>query len=240
MLGDRLKKLRETLQLTQAEMAGKLELQPSAISQMENNRTNPSLETFLKFSDSYGVNLHWLITGQGSMFGAEGEGKNSTEHKLTKIRDFLNEELLTLVKTKEELEIQDCYEFRVSGEIAAGLPAESVDTSMDLINVRRGMIHGKVADYICLRVNGHSMEPVVSHNDIVIIRSSQNWDQLTGQICALRIDGAITLKRLTLDERRKLIVLVSINEEYQPILIDPQEHQDVTLIGTLCYLYRKM
>ncbi len=41
--------------------------------------------------------------------------------------------------------------------------------------------------------------------------------ELAGKICAVRIDGGITLKRLILDDVQKMIVLLSINENYQPI-----------------------
>jgi len=54
----------------------------------------------------------------------------------------------------------------------------------------------------------------------------------------VRIDGGITLKRLILDDVQKMIVLLSINENYQPILIDPDSHTDVTLIGSLYFLFR--
>lgn len=240
MLGERLRALRKNLKLSQVELGEKIRVKASAISQMETGRINPSVETMLNLSKLYGVNLHWLITGKGSMYDVVGDAEGSTERKLQKIRSFLSEELTSLVRAREEDADRTAYEMRVVGEIPAGLPAESVDTSMDILTVRRSMIHGVVDDFIALRVNGHSMEPMVMHNDVVIIRKSQDWLKLTGHVCALRIDGAITLKRLTFDKRSKMIVLVSVNEEYQPILIDPAVHQDITLIGGLHFLYRKM
>ncbi len=240
MIGERLKQLRKSLKLSQIQLGEKLKIKASAISQMENGRIKPSMETMQNLSTLSGVNLHWLITGKGSMYEVAGDAEGSTERRMQKIRQFISDELLTLVRAKEENIEQNIYELRVVGEIPAGMPAESVDTSMDILTVRRSMIHGVVDDYIALRVNGHSMEPMVLHNDVVIIRKSQDWKKLTGHVCALRIDGAITLKRLTMDQRSKMIVLISVNEEYQPILVDPKVHQDVTLIGVLHFLYRKL
>jgi repressor LexA len=240
MIGDRLRSLRKKLKLTQVELAETLRIKASAISQMESNKIKPSLDTLKTLATVYGVNLHWFITGRGSMFDIIGDTRDSTERKLEKIRSFISDELSNLVRSKEEMAASDVYELRVKGEIAAGMPAESVDTSLDVISVRRSMINGVIDDYVALRVNGHSMEPMIMNNDVVVIRRSQDWDRLTGHICALRIDGAITLKRLSLDARSKLIVLLSVNEEYQPMLINPLEHQDITLIGMLHYLYRKL
>ncbi len=240
MIGDRLRSLRKKLKLTQVELAETLRIKASAISQMESNKIKPSLDTLKTLATVYGVNLHWFITGRGSMFDIIGDTRDSTERKLEKIRSFISDELSNLVRSKEEMAASDVYELCVKGEIAAGMPAESVDTSLDVISVRRSMINGVIDDYVALRVNGHSMEPMIMNNDVVVIRRSQDWDRLTGHICALRIDGAITLKRLSLDARSKLIVLLSVNEEYQPMLINPLEHQDITLIGMLHYLYRKL
>jgi len=84
------------------------------------------------------------------------------------------------------------------------------------------------------------MEPDIHHNDVVIIRKGNDWDRLKGAICAVRIDGSITLKKLSMDDRRKLILLLPINENYAPIVIDPRDHEDVSLIGSMHYLYRKI
>ncbi|MBP7205308.1 MAG: S24 family peptidase, partial [Candidatus Cloacimonetes bacterium] len=145
-----------------------------------------------------------------------------------------------LTRYREQQRWAETLDIPVSGEIAAGPPVENFDTYMEFLTIRRGMIHGVVDSYVCLRVNGNSMEPTVCNNDLVLIRQSQDWYGLTGHICALRIDGGITLKRLLLDQKEKMIILVSLNEEYQPQLINPDEHQDITLIGSLFYLMRKV
>ncbi|HNT52531.1 MAG TPA: XRE family transcriptional regulator [Candidatus Syntrophosphaera sp.] len=240
MIGERIKELRHDLKLSQLELGDKIGVNPSAISQMESNKINPALDTMIQLSHHYGVNLHWLITGVGSMYEVTGDMEGSTERRLGKIRDYLHKELDTLIRTKQEAALYGSIELPVAGEIPAGPPAESVDSSLEILAVNRGMIEGEPAEYVCLRVNGHSMEPLVMHNDLVLIRQTQKWDKLNGSICALRIDGAITLKRLSLDPRSKLIVLLSINDEYQPILVNPQEHRDIVLIGSLRFLYRKL
>ncbi|OQC09655.1 MAG: LexA repressor [Candidatus Cloacimonetes bacterium ADurb.Bin088] len=238
MLGYRLKALRKHLKLSQAEIGGVLNVNASAISQMESNRIRPSLDTLGALAREYGVNLHWLITGDGNMFTADGE--ENTERRLQKIRTFINQELLSLVRTKSESEAMKAYEMHVGGEIAAGPPVESAGPTMDVVTVNRAMLGGKIEDFYVLRVNGRSMEPQIYHNDLVIIRKSHDWNRHKGSICAVRIDGEITLKRLTMDDKSKMIVLLSVNEEYSPILVNPREHQDISLIGNLKMILRKL
>ncbi len=240
MIGKRIKALRLTLKVTQTDLAKKLNVKPSAISQIESGKINPSTEKMKLLTRLCDVNLHWLITGKGPMWVDPRDSRKKTREKLQEVRAFIHSELDILTRTREQQNWAESLDIPVSGEIAAGPPVENFDTYMEFLTIRRGMIRGVVDDYVCLRVNGNSIEPQVCNNDLVLIRQSQDWNGLDGQICALRIDGGITLKRLVLDEREKMIILVSLNDEYQPILIKPDEHQDITLIGSLFYLMRKV
>jgi len=142
MIGARLLQLRGNLKLTQTDLAKRLKMNPSAISQMESGKIKPSLETLVLLDKYYGVNLHWLVTGKGTMYSVSGEPQSASERKLEKIRSFINEELMTLVRSRKDMAASDAVELRVAGEIAAGRPAESVDTSLDVITIRRAQING--------------------------------------------------------------------------------------------------
>lgn len=237
MIGERLKALRIALNLKQIELARDLNMNPSAVSQMESGRTKPSLETMVEIAQKYNADLHWLITGQGQMF-THTEGKSRQKSSWDKLQKMMNASLEEIVQAKQDMMDSEAVNFGVCGEIAAGEPLESFGDKVDVVSVGRRMIHGVEADYIALRVNGRSMEPDIRHNDVVLIRQDQNWRNLEGKICAVRIDGAITLKKLMLDDAKRMIVLVPLNEEYQPIIVNPDSHRDVTLIGSLFYLFR--
>jgi len=233
--------VRKALNLSQGELAEKLGINASAISQMETDRIKPSLDTLLVLAKNYKVNLHWLITGKGSMF----EEALSTEPyqkkaRLDELKKLLTSELDKLTKVKEDIYYTDVVDIPVRGEIAAGLPVESLDDELDIVTVRKSMLHGEKEEFVCLRVNGHSMEPEIRHNDLILIKQSNHWEAATGKICAVRIDGSVTLKQLVLDPDRKVIILVALNNEYKPIIVRPDEHADIQLIGYLFFLFRKM
>jgi len=65
---DRLKKTRECLNLSQQEIADKLEVLVTTISKYERGIINPSSNFLIKMYNLFNVNLNWLITGQGNMF----------------------------------------------------------------------------------------------------------------------------------------------------------------------------
>lgn len=57
MLGEKIKNLRTVLMLTQEELANRCELTKSYISQLENDKTSPSLETLSHILEVLGSNL---------------------------------------------------------------------------------------------------------------------------------------------------------------------------------------
>ncbi|MGI6197874.1 MAG: helix-turn-helix domain-containing protein [Candidatus Cloacimonadaceae bacterium] len=241
MTGERLKAVRKKLGLNQQDFGSALKINASAISQMENNRIKPSLDTLLLLSKHFRVDLHWLITGKGDMFmDTEEKRTNDANRSLNKLKAFINDELLNIVKVKESNINAEAFDLPVMGEIAAGPAVETNDAVLDVVSIRRSMLKGNITEYVCLRVNGHSMEPDIHNNDVVIIRKSNDWERLQGRICAVRIDGSITLKKLSMDDKRKLIILLPINESFAPIVIDPDDHEDLGMIGYLHYLYRKL
>ena len=237
MIGQRLKSIRSALHLKQIELAKALNLNPSAISQIESNRTKPSLETLVEIAHLFKVDLHWLITGEGQMFSSSLPQKANNKG-WDVLQKMMNDSLEEIVQARQDMLDLESVDFIVTGEIAAGEPLENYGDTVDVVTVRRRMIHGIVDDYIALRVNGRSMEPDIRNNDVVLIRQNQEWRLLDGKICAVRIDGAITLKKLMLDDARKMIVLIPLNEDFQPILVNPENHRDIALLGSLFYLFR--
>lgn len=240
MIGERIRSLRLVLKKKQLDIARDLKLNPSAISQMESGKIKPSLENMQQLWRLYGVDLHWLLTGCGAMFADNKQSIAESRNKgWETLQQMLNKSLEEIAKAKVDLVDAEVIDIPVQGEIAAGPPVDSNLPHADTVSIRRGQIKGSPGSFISLRVNGHSMEPSLHHDDIVIIHQCNDWDKLSGKICAVRIDGAITLKMMTMDHKTSTVVLLPINEEYNPILIKPDEHNDLTLIGNVASLYRR-
>jgi len=158
MIGQRIKQIRTALGIKQVELAKVLKMNPSAVSQIESGRTNPSLETLSELGKIYNINLHWLITGTGEMFNtiAETESQSGAWDNFQKL---MNERLEEIVQARKDLMDSDIVEIAVSGEIAAGAPIENYGASLEVVTVSRSLINGSLSDFVALRVNGRSMEP---------------------------------------------------------------------------------
>lgn len=64
MIGQRIKQRRETLKLTQKQLADALGLTPQHISAIEQDKRLPSISSLAKFAEQLGVNIDYLVTGK--------------------------------------------------------------------------------------------------------------------------------------------------------------------------------
>lgn len=70
-IGDRIKKLRKELDMTQTEFAKRIGSVQNTVTGYENGRRNPSAPILALISKEFNVNEKWLRTGEGEMFNPE-------------------------------------------------------------------------------------------------------------------------------------------------------------------------
>lgn len=64
MLGQRIAALRRHLGMSQAELAQRIGVSPSAVGMYEQDRREPSLSAVVTMSDALGVSVDYLLTGR--------------------------------------------------------------------------------------------------------------------------------------------------------------------------------
>jgi transcriptional regulator with XRE-family HTH domain len=67
-IGQRIKNVRNTLRLSQREMAAALNTSASYLSEIESGKANPGPGFFLDLSDVYNVSIEYVFHGEGEMF----------------------------------------------------------------------------------------------------------------------------------------------------------------------------
>jgi len=65
---ERMKLIRQTLNLKQAELAKELNIAPATLSEWESGKYKPDFETIRLLSEKYNISLYYLIHGLGDMF----------------------------------------------------------------------------------------------------------------------------------------------------------------------------
>lgn len=96
-IGDRLKEIRKTLGLTQAEFGEKMGLKPTAIGQMESGARNITDRTYILLQEKYNVNIEYLQGLSGEMFVSPttfsldeyAKSKELKEMEINLIRGFM-------------------------------------------------------------------------------------------------------------------------------------------------------
>ena len=77
MIGDVLKRTRNIYGYKASEMSALLGISPSYLSEIENNKKQPSLELLEKYSNIYGIRLSSLILLSENIEEAEQQGKGT-------------------------------------------------------------------------------------------------------------------------------------------------------------------
>ncbi len=67
-IGERFKKFRRQISRTQKQLAAELKVFQSTVANFENGKTFPHASYLYHFSKNYGLNIHWLLTGDSYMF----------------------------------------------------------------------------------------------------------------------------------------------------------------------------
>jgi len=72
-INDRIKKIRINNNLTMDKFGDKIGITKSSVSLIESGKNNPSEQTIMLICKEFGVDHHWLKTGEGSMFSSNGD-----------------------------------------------------------------------------------------------------------------------------------------------------------------------
>jgi len=171
-LGLRIKKLRESLNLSQDEFGRKVGISSGAICGIEKGvrglKKGIGVDVFLRMSQVFKVDLSWLITGEGK-----------------------NKETPLIIA---DLKLKDSFEnkypaFPVVNRVPAGYPDYPLDDEVRyyfyIPNVPKSAFG--------LIVDGVSMEPELYTGDIVIVNPNQ-LELKKGEIGVFRYQGGATIK----------------------------------------------
>lgn len=90
-IANRIKQLRNTLKLTQKQLAQELDVSITSICEIEKGKYKPNCDFIANLSKVYNVNLYWLLFGVGEIFlDATSMVMNQTHNFAAKVQDVHN------------------------------------------------------------------------------------------------------------------------------------------------------
>jgi phage repressor protein C with HTH and peptisase S24 domain len=208
------KRVSEALGLrSQLELAAKLGLNRSAISQAKKKKEVPD-KWVLNLYRRYGLNPDWVETGKGRIFIKQSAaGDKEPEHSVVR-------------KVRARLSAGD-GSFETSPEISGHYLFQSEWLKRK----------GQVSEMVLMDISGNSMEPELKNGDTVLIDISQK-DILAGLLYAIGIDDTIMVKRI--EKHPGKLVLRSDNMDYSPIIIEDKDMNSVRIIGKVVWVCRDL
>mgnify|MGYP003581805163 FL=1 len=230
-VGQRLAMLMKSMKLKNYQFAKKYGISAASLSRYKAGERYPDPELLLKLSESE-VNVNWLLTGKGTtriVQDFDGWMKERLEEKL-KVVDSK-----TGLIQAPTIDYTRTVNLTIIGDISAG-PREHIIDCRDLgenIELPRSLLPGQSDKYMAFRVNGHSMEPNILHEDIVVIKQELDWEIANEKVCAIRADDGVTLKKVELDPTNRRIILQPFNLDYKVQIIDSDQGLEAFLIGVL-------
>ncbi|MDP3113246.1 MAG: XRE family transcriptional regulator [Candidatus Cloacimonadaceae bacterium] len=230
-IGERLAKVMKMMRLKHSNFAEKFNISSASLSRYKSGDRLPDPAFLIALSKSR-INTNWLLTGEGTMnIQQEFDGwiKDQVASKIGVVNSN------TGLYDSPTVDYTRTVTLQILGEIAAGRPDPILDLRHlgDQIEIPRRILTGNPDKYLAFRVNGHSMEPNIMHEDLVVIKQETNWTEAHNRVCAVRTDEGATLKKVILDEQTRRIILQPFNIDFQVQIIDEDQGLDIFLIGLL-------
>lgn len=131
----------------------------------------------------------------------------------------------------------DAVSVPLLGRIAAGQPMDAIAHADEHIAVDAGLLGSRGGQVFALRVCGESMigEGILD-GDIIFVR--QQPDARRGEMVAVMVDGAATVKRYYPEGDR--IRLQPSNPDMEPIYVHREEAREVAVVGRVVAVYREV
>lgn len=193
----------------------------------ELQKLNPA-DIIRRLKDHFGFSTdsqvaQWMGVSSQNLYSIKIRGSFPMS-RLTDISDRLTDCTLEGLMGLESLEssMEDfCSIPLVAARLSAGTGSlETSKLEISRFAFRRDWIQskGNPNKMVLMRITGDSMEPMIRHNDLVLIDQG-NTDIIPLGVYAVAFDDSIYIKQLR-PQPRKSLELHSVNPEYAPIMVD--------------------
>lgn len=247
-LGDRIRKLRESRNMTQTELSEILGMKTyTTVSKWEKNENFPKGKDLKKLAEIFNVTSDYLLGLSDTKLGkitTQNEHpeiltiyNQLEEPKQEKVLDYAKEQLeeqnsSKIVSIFDKPQDDDYITDYVEGLVAAGHGTFQEDNLHMEVKLRSEDVP---EDYDTIaKVAGDSMEPMIEDNDLLFIRVTNQVD--INDIGIFQINGKNFVKKLKRDYDGGWY-LQSLNNSYEEIHLT--EDDDIRTIGEVVSVYRE-
>lgn len=206
-VSERVKLLLNKAGMSQRDFAKLLGISAPRLNNYLSGKHNIPQVLLIKMSELTNAELSWLLTGKEPMYNSTHARENTNGHP-------------------------PMIQVPIVADIAAGSGIEAYDTEPHQIITIDASLLSLPGPYWAFRVDGDSMEPTLTTDDIAIITRSWHEIDYNGMICAFRNDNGLLIKRVYVAPNAKFGLLIPVNPRHQILKYD-RNSPDLILLGIL-------
>ena len=184
-----------------------------------NGRRSPSYKFLEKFFKAFNINQ---LEQKRIMELVEID---KMPEELKKIR--VNKEKQQSVPNGKSLTEDDFIEMPVKAKASAGNGYINFEDTLYTRLIRRGNF---CQDCYLIEVAGNSMEPLIQDGSLVIVDPHQT-EYIANKIYVVKVGEETFVKRVLIKEEAQVMILKSINTDYDDVYIAGKELENVKLLG---------
>lgn len=200
-----IKKFRESRNLSQKELAEKAEVGTGTIGDIERGARNGKISTLNKIAEALSLTKEEKIELRNAFVG--GETKEKTNIKILSGEDFIT--------------------IQVRAKASAGNGYINFEEKPYYKTIRRNGFH---KDCYLIEVIGNSMEPLIQDGSFVIV-DPFNLNYVHNKIYIVEVNDEVYIKKVVWNETNNLMILKSVNPEYDDIYISNTQSNHVKILG---------
>lgn len=211
MFGQRLKEERLKNQLSQEDLADKLDVKKNTVWNWENEKSYPNALQIMDFLD-FGFDVQYILTGK------------------RQVSDNLHDEEFSLIPF-----------FDVEVSAGFGILSDGVTEPSSHLAFRRdwlranGLYEKKLS---CVMARGDSMEPTIGNRDTLLVDMSRTVPR-DGHIYVIRSSDTLWVKRIQ-KQIDGTLLLLSDNDAYPPMHLHLDQHPDIQVIGQVIQVSKEL
>lgn len=206
-----LKYLRTKYNLTQEQLANKINSTRSTVNNWENEISEPNLDMIRKLTETFNVKDNIVFEDLKSKYNTS----------------FVDLE-------------EDTINIPVLGRIPAGIPFEAIEDVIKYIDIPKEWTYGN-KEYFGLLIDGNSMFPKYQNGDIVIFQKCEDSIKCNNKDCAVMVNGNdATFKKFIFNNNGVILQPYNMEYETKSFTPEEIQRLPVKLVGFAVQIRRDL
>ena len=210
---------------------------PAQITDICKGRGKPTFDYLLALNVKYGVDVNWLVTGQGLPFLGESIAYDAETGITPAVA--AKQHAVAEVQLVKGFVMVPRYDVRASAGHGAIINSEQV---VDYLAFKKEWVHNNLraeaSNLALITADGDSMEPVIKNGDLLLIDLSQKHVK-KDSIYILRWEDSLIAKRLQWMYDGSLLIR-SDNMAYKDQVVREEGLESLQVLGRVIWFGRRM